>query len=82
MRPYPIIDAKATGEKILRRRVEKGYTVLDVQKYLNLACPQAVYHWQAGRSLPSIDNFYALSTMLETTVNELVAEKEDSRAVK
>lgn len=82
MRPYPVIDAKATGEKILRRRVEKGYTVLDVQKYLNLACPQAVYHWQAGRSLPSIDNFYALSTMLETTVNELVAEKEDSRAVK
>lgn len=82
MRPYPVIDAKATGEKILRRRVEKGYTVLDVQKYLNLACPQAVYHWQAGRSLPSIDNFYALSTMLETTVNELVAEKENSRAVK
>ena len=82
MRPYPIIDAKATGEKILRRRVEKGYTVLDVQKYLSLACPQAVYHWQAGRSLPSIDNFYALSTMLETTVNELVAEKENSRAVK
>lgn len=82
MRPYPVIDAKATGEKILRRRVEKGYTVLDVQKYLNLACPQAVYHWQAGRSLPSIDNFYALSTMLETTVNELIAEKENSRAVK
>lgn len=82
MRPYPIIDAKATGEKILRRRVEKGYTVLDVQKYLNLACPQAIYHWQTGRSLPSIDNFYALSTMLETTVNELVAEKENSRAVK
>ena len=82
MRPYPVIDARATGEKILRRRVEKGYTVLDVQKYLNLACSQAVYHWQAGRSLPSIDNFYALSTMLETTVNELIAEKENSRAVK
>ena len=82
MRPYPVIDAKATGERILRRRVEKGYTVLDVQKYLNLACPQAVYHWQAGRSLPSIDNFYALSTMFETTVNELIAEKENSRAVK
>lgn len=82
MRPYPVIDAKATGEKILRRRVEKGYTVLDVQKYLNLACPQAVYHWQAGRSLPNIDNFYALSTMLETTVNELIAEKENSHAVK
>lgn len=34
MRPYPVIDPKATGENILRRRLEKGYTVLDVQQYL------------------------------------------------
>ena len=61
MTPYPVINVKATGENILRRRIEKGYTVLDVQRYLNLACPQSVYHWQAGRTLPNIDNFYALS---------------------
>ena len=42
--PYPLIDVKATGENILRRRIEKGYTVLDVQRYLNLVCPQSVYH--------------------------------------
>ena len=34
MRPYPVIDPKATGENILRCRLEKGYTVLDVQQYL------------------------------------------------
>ena len=28
MTPYPVIDGKATGENILRRRIEKGYTVL------------------------------------------------------
>lgn len=74
--PYPLIDVKATGENILRRRLEMGYTVLDVQRYLNLACPQSVYHWQAGRTLPNIDNFYALSVLLGTTVNDLVAEQE------
>lgn len=26
--PYPVIDVKATGENILRRRIEKGCTVL------------------------------------------------------
>ena len=41
MTPYPVIDVKATGENILRRRIEKGCTVLDVQRYLNLACPQS-----------------------------------------
>ena len=28
MMSYPVIDGKATGENILRRRIEKGYTVL------------------------------------------------------
>ena len=28
MMPYPLIDVKATGENILRRRIEKGCTVL------------------------------------------------------
>ena len=51
---YPVIDVKATGENILRRRIERGYTVLDMQRYLNLACPQSVYHWQAGRCRTSI----------------------------
>ena len=75
MTPYPVIDVKATGENILRRRIEREYTVLDVQRYLNLACPQSVYHWQAGRTLPNIDNFYALSVLLGTTVNDLVVER-------
>lgn len=28
MTPYPVINVKATGENILRRRIEKGCTVL------------------------------------------------------
>ena len=28
MTPYPVINVKATGESILRRRLEKGGTVL------------------------------------------------------
>lgn len=75
MRRYPVIDQRATGRNICQRRTELGYTVLEVQRYLNLACPQSVYHWQAGRTLPSVDNFYALSVLLNTTVNDLIAER-------
>ena len=57
---YPVIDGKATGENILRRRRELGYSVLDVQKYLNLACPQGA----------------APSVLLGMTVNGLVVERE------
>lgn len=77
MTPYPVIDVKATGKNILRRRIEKGYTVLDVQQYLGFATVQAIYHWQRGQNLPSLENMYALSVLLDTTINELIAEHKE-----
>ena len=75
MRRYPVIDPKATGENILRLRHEMGYTVPEVQQYLGFATVQAIYHWQRGQNLPSLENMYALSVLLDTTVNALIAEK-------
>ena len=63
MTPYPVIDVKATGENILRRRIEKGYTVLDVQQYLGFATVQAIYHWQRGQNLPSLENMWKCQEM-------------------
>ena len=49
--PYSLINGKATGENILRRRIEMGCTVLDMQRYLNLACPQSTsFGWRAPMS--------------------------------
>ena len=56
---YPVIDIAATGQNLRRLRLEKGYSVKELQEYLGLGCPQGVYQWQAGRSLPSVDNLYA-----------------------
>lgn len=75
---YPVIDIAATGRNIHRLRIEKGYTVSEMQSYLGLSCPQGVYHWQAGRSLPSIDNLYAISKLWDVTVNDILAEKKAS----
>ena len=60
---YPVIDAAATGRNLRRLRLEKGYSVKGLQEYLGLGCPQGVYQWQAGRSLPSVDNLYAVSRL-------------------
>ena len=37
---YPVIDIVATGQNIRRLRLEKGYTVDDMQTYLGLGCSQ------------------------------------------
>lgn len=72
---YPVIDLKATGQNLRRLRSEKGYRVADLQTYLGMEYPQAIYNWQSGRNLPSIDHLYAISKLLQVTVNDILVEQ-------
>ena len=75
---YPVIDIVATGRNIRRLRLEKGYSVNALQEYLGLSCPQGVYQWQAGRSLSSVDNLYAVSRLWGVSMNEILVERESA----
>jgi transcriptional regulator with XRE-family HTH domain len=61
---FPVIDMAATGRKIKALREHNGYSVQDIQEYFGFDQPQAIYRWQRGETLPSVDNLYALSTFL------------------
>ena len=69
---FPIIDLIATGQNIMRLRKERGLSVRDLQAYFGFEQPQAIYKWQQGQSLPTVDNLYALSILLEVTVDEIL----------
>lgn len=69
---YPVIDLKRTGERIRQAMEKKNVTPKDIQKYMNLSCVQTVYHWLGGKSIPSIDNLYALSGLLGMSMDSLV----------
>ena len=69
---FPTIDTAATGRNIQRLRKESGLTVRDLQDYFGFEDPQAIYRWQWGRSLPSVDNLYALSMLLHVSMNEIL----------
>lgn len=71
----PIIDLPATGANIRRLRLEKGYSISALQQYLRLESPQAVYCWQRGRNLPSVDNLYAISKLWGVSMNDILVEK-------
>ena len=64
LRSFPVIDPVATGQNILRLRRERGLSVRDLQAWFGFEEPRAIYKWQSGRSLPSLDNLYALSALL------------------
>ena len=71
-RPFPMIDPVKTGKNILRLRKERGLTVRDIQIWFNFEEPRAIYKWQTGQTLPSVDNLYALSILLEVPMDSLI----------
>ena len=71
-RPFPVIDPVATGANILRLRRERGLSVRDVQQWFSFEEPRAIYKWQSGRTLPTVDNLYALSALLDVPMNEIL----------
>ena len=72
---YPIIDMEATGNNIRRLRIEKGASVRELSAFLGLSDVRAVYKWQRGETLPSIDNLLALSILLEVPIDQILIYK-------
>ena len=70
--PFPVIDLAATGRNIQRLREERDLTVRDLQAYFGFEEPQAIYKWQKGKSLPTVDNLYALAALLQVTVDDIL----------
>ncbi len=78
---FPVLDAKATGARIKELRVKRHLTVEEIARYMGFESEQAVYKWQRGDSLPTVDNLYALSRLFETTVDDILRgskEKDES----
>ncbi|MGI6787413.1 MAG: helix-turn-helix domain-containing protein [Acholeplasmataceae bacterium] len=69
---YPVINLEKTGKNIKRLREAKSLTVKDLQEYFGFESPQAIYKWQWGESLPSVDNLLILAKIFECTIDEIL----------
>lgn len=72
---FPVIDLQATGENIIRLRKQSGLSVRELQQFFGFEEPQAIYKWQQGKSLPNVDNLYALSRLFGVSMNEILVQK-------
>ncbi len=72
MENYATIDVYRTGQNIKMLMQRNGLAVRDIQKHLGLATPQSIYHWFKGRSMPTVDNLYALSDLLHVPVDAML----------
>ena len=72
MNRIPVIDLAATGININRLRANAGLTVKDLQDVFGFNTPQAIFKWQRGETMPTLDNIVVLSELFHTTIEEIV----------
>ena len=72
----PTIDMIKTGENINRLRKLAGVSVNDLKDVFGFATPQAIYKWQRGTTLPTIDNMIVLATVLGVKIDEILVTTE------
>jgi len=68
----PIIDMVATGQNINKLRQEAGITVKELQDIFGFSTPQAIYKWQQGTALPTVDNLFVLAAVLGVTIDDIL----------
>ena len=73
----PVIDLIKTGKNIKRIREASGISVRNIQNILGFTNPQAIYKWQNGECLPTIDNLVILAAVLGVTVDEILVTDDD-----
>ncbi len=68
----PTIDMVATGKNIEMLRKAAGISVKDLQDIFGFGTPQAIYKWQHGAAMPTIDNLVVLAAVLQVKIDDIL----------
>ncbi|MGL6199679.1 MAG: helix-turn-helix domain-containing protein [Lachnospiraceae bacterium] len=68
----PTIDMVKTGQNIADLRKQKGLSVKDLQLIFGFETPQAIYKWQQGTALPTVDNLVILAAIFQVTIDDIL----------
>ncbi len=72
------INLLKTGENITTLRKRAGLSVRDLQEAFGFTSPQAIYKWQRGMCLPTIDNLVILTFLFQVKMEEIIVVEGDA----
>lgn len=72
MSNFPTIDMVKTGQNITKLRQQKGLSVKDLQDIFGFATPQAIYKWQHGTAIPTVDNLVVLAAVFGVAMDDIL----------
>lgn len=73
---YVPLDIILTGRKIQSVIRENGCRVRELQALLNLSCPQPIYRWINGKTLPSVDHLYMMHRVFGIHMEDMLVAKD------
>ena len=79
MNRIPVINMTATGNNITRLRINAGLTVKDLQDFFGFSTPQAIYKWQRGTALPTVDNLVVLAAVFGVKIDDILIFQNDDQ---
>ena len=68
----PTIDTVGTGIRIMDLRKKAGLPVKDLQMMLGFATPNAIYKWQNGAAMPTLDNLIVLAAKFNVPIDDII----------
>ena len=68
----PTIDLALTGANIVKLRKSAGLSVADIQIVFGFNSPQAIYKWQSGAALPTVDNLIVLAALFGVRIDDIL----------
>lgn len=69
---FPVVNMEQTGQNILALRERRGISVKELQDMLGFSTPQAIYKWQHGDSLPTVDHLVVLSVIFDVPMEAIL----------
>ena len=72
MNRFPSIDMAATGANIAALRRTAGMSVVDLQNIFGFSTPQAIYKWQRGKAMPTLDNLVVLAAVFGVSMDDII----------
>ena len=75
----PTVDLAQTGANIVNLRKAAGLSVHDLQMVFGFNSPQAIYKWQNGAALPTVDNLIVLAALFIVLFDDILVTTQTCR---
>lgn len=68
----PRIDLIRTGERIRGLRKQNNISVEQLRSILGFSTVQAIYKWEKGLNLPTLDNLVVLAEIFHVSMDDII----------